>query len=174
MRSIVEALAPGDILSHIYHGGQNDCTADGYAAFRLAREKGVILDAAFAGHVHTDFVVLRNAFAAGYFPDTISTDITVSSAFKRGGRYGMTTCMSMARTAGMAEEAILKASTTAPAAALGQIWGTLREGGTADLAVLDYTDEPFSFTDRAGNTLASEKGYRCRMTIANGVIVYRD
>ena len=146
----------------------------GVAAFRLARQKGIVLDAAFAGHVHTDFAVLRKAFADGWFPDTISTDLTKNSAFKRGGRYGLTMAMSMARTAGMAEEDILSAVTTAPAKALGQPWGRLQVGAKADLAVLDYTNEPFCLTDPAGNTLESLVGYRCKLTVADGIVVYRD
>jgi dihydroorotase len=174
MLSIVEELSSGDVLSHVYHGGCNDCTEGEFAALKLAREKGVILDAAFAGHVHTDFSVLQKAFAAKQFPDTISTDITKSSAYKRGGRYGLTMCMSMARTAGMAEEAIFRAVTSVPARALGQAWGALQVGGVADIAVLDYTEEPFCLTDKAGNTLQSSVGYRCKLTVADGVVVFKD
>lgn len=174
MLSIVETLAPGDILSHVYHGGVHDCTEDDFAAFRLAKEKGVVMDAAFAGHVHTDFGVLRAAIAAGHLPDTISTDLTKNSVYKRGGRYGLPMCMSMARTAGMDEEAIFRAVTTAPAKALGQDWGRLTVGGRADIAVLAYENEGFQFTDNAGNTFASHNGYRCKLTIADGVVLFRD
>ena len=174
MLSIVETLAPGDILSHVYHGGVHDCTEDDFAAFRLAKEKGVVMDAAFAGHVHTDFGVLRAAIAAGHLPDTISTDLTKNSAYKRGGRYGLPMCMSMARTAGMDEEAIFRAVTTAPAKALGQPWGKLEVGGIADIAVLEYTSESFSLTDSAGNSLESPMGYRCKLTVADGVVLFRD
>ena len=174
MLSIVETLAPGDILSHVYHGGVHDCTEDDFAAFRLAKEKGVVMDAAFAGHVHTDFGVLRAAIAAGHLPDTISTDLTKNSVYKRGGRYGLPMCMSMARTAGMDEEAIFRAVTTAPAKALGQPWGKLEVGTKADIAVLEYTSESFSLTDSAGNSLESPMGYRCKLTVADGVVLFRD
>ena len=174
MLSIVETLAPGDILSHVFHGGVNDCTEDDFAAFRLAKEKGVVMDAAFAGYVHTDFRVLRAAIAAGHLPDTISTDLTKNSVYKRGGRYGLPMCMSMARTAGMDEEAIFRAVTTAPAKALGQPWGKLEVGGRADIVVLEYTNEPFSLTDPAGNSLESPMGYRCKLTVADGVVLFRD
>lgn len=173
MASIVEALAPGDILSHVYHGQENDCTEADFEAFRLAKEKGVVMDAAFAGHIHTDFAVLRTAIAAGHLPDTISTDLTINSAYRRGGRYGLPMCMSMARTAGMAEEDIFRAVTSAPAKALGQSWGRLTVGSVADLAILDYTNEGFSLTDRAGNTLQSPTGYRCELTISDGIVLYR-
>lgn len=174
MLDIIQALSPGDILTHIYHGGKHDCTAQDFAALKLAREKGITLDAGFAGHVHTDFGVLRQAFAAGFFPDTVSTDITCNSAYRRGGRYGLPMCMSMARTAGMEEADIFRAVTSAPAKAHGQSWGRLTVGGNADIAVLDYTNEPFSFTDKAGNTLESPMGYRCRLTVADGTVLFRD
>lgn len=176
MLDIVEALAPGDILTHVYHGGKHTCLEEDFAAFKLAREKGVVLDAGFAGHVHTDFGILKQAFAAGWFPDTVSTDITKNSAYKRGGRYGLTMAMSMARTAGMAEEDILRSVTSQAAKALGKEgeWGSLREGGPADISVLDDTDEPFRLVDKAGNVLESQKGYRCRLTVADGVVVHLD
>ena len=176
MLEIVKTLAPGDILTHVYHGGKHTCLEEDFAAYRLAKEKGVVLDAAFAGFVHTDFDVLRKAFAAGCFPDTVSTDITKNSVYKRGGRYGLTMAMSMARTAGMAEEDILRSVTSQPAKALGKegVWGSLSVGGPADIAVLEYTDEPFRLEDKAGNVLESSKGYRCRMTVADGVVVYVD
>ena len=88
----------------------------------------------------------------------------------------MTACMSMARTAGMAEEDVFRAVTSAPAKALGKedFWGCLREGGRADLAVFDATDEAFDFNDGAGNRLHDTKGYRCKLTVADGRIVYKD
>jgi len=175
MADIVAILSPGDILTHIFHGGKHDCTENDFAALRLAKETGIVLDAGFAGHVHTDFGVLRKAFAAGFFPHTISTDITCNSAFRRGGRYGMTLCMSMARAAGMEEADIFKAVTSHPAQVLGKAsqWGCLQVGRTADIAVFDYTDEGFDLTDKKGNRLCSQEGYRCLLTVSDGQIVYR-
>lgn len=172
MLSIVEALSAGDILSHVYHGGVHTCLEEDFAAFKLAREKGIVLDAGFAGHVHTDFSVLERAFSAGYFPHTLSTDITCLSAYKRGGRYGLPLCMSIARTAGMPEEAIFRAVTTTPAKAVGMPWGRLQISGIADLCVLEYTQEPFCF--EAGCAFKSDMGYRCRLTVSDGAVVYRD
>ena len=172
----MRTLRPGDILTHIYHGNENTCADNDYAALRLAREKGVVLDAGFAGNVHTDFAVFKRAIAAGQLPDTISTDITFMSAFKRGGRYGMTMCMSMARAAGMEEEAILRAVTSNPARAIGMEGkaGVLREGGPADLAVLEYGKEAFCLQNKDGDTLESDMGYRCSVTVVNGMPLYCD
>jgi len=176
MAEIVDTLSSGDILTHIYHGGENSCREKDFEAFRLAKKKEVILDAGFAGHIHTDFSNLRASVALGFLPDTISTDITRYSAYKRGGRYGMTMCMSIARHLGMSEKDIFRAVTSSPAKALCKEneWGHLKVGGCADVAVFDYTNEGFDLTDNTGNRIVSESGYRCVLTVADGEVVYKD
>jgi len=76
----------------------------------------------------------------------------------------------------MKEEDIFRAVTTTPAKVLGKDgdWGVLKEGHCADIAVLQYGNEPYSLTDKAGNTLEDTQGYRCKLTVAGGVVVWRD
>lgn len=176
MLEIINTLSAGDILTHIFHGGENTCLENEYEAFKAAKKKGVIMDAGFAGHVHTNFKILESAIKSGYLPDTISTDITCLSAYMRVGRYGMTMCMSMAKMAGMCEADIFKAVTSTPAKVLDKenVWGYLKVGRIADIAVFDYTDEGFNLTDREGNGIQSSVGYRCVLTVADGQIIYRD
>ena len=175
MRRILSTLNPGDILTHAFHGGENNAMEDNFESMRAAQARGVIIDAGFAGYVHTDFGVFQNAIRAGIVPNTISTDITKSSAYIRGGRYGMTMCMSMARHMGMSEVDIFKAVTSNPARALGKegSWGCLKVGGNADIAVLDDTNEGFSMTDKNGTLIESPMGYRCVFTVADGQIIYK-
>ena len=175
IREILNALNRGDILTHAFHGGQNNAAEDAFESMKQAQARGVVIDAGFAGHMHTDFAVLQRAIECGMLPDTISTDITRLSAYTRGGRYGMTVCMSLARHLGMTEEDLFKAVTSNPARVLGKAdeWGFLRVGGAADLAVLEDAEEGFSFTDRAGNTVECQNGYRCILTVVNGQIVYK-
>ena len=175
MLSIVECLSAGDILTHPFHGGVNTADENNFAALRLAKEKGVWLDSGFAGNVHTRFSVLKAAAEIGIFPDTISTDITRFSVFQRGGRYGMTAAMSIARTAGMTEADIFRAVTSSPAQMFGksQEWGSLQVGGKADIAVLKVCDEGINFQTKGGNNLESETGYRCMLTVADGEVVFR-
>ena len=176
MRELFTVLRKGDILTHAYHGGKNNVSESHYECIKEAKRRGVIIDAGFAGHVHTDFCVLKEAISCGASPDTISTDITKFSAYTRGGRYGMTMCMNIAKTLGMREEDIFRAVTSNPAKALGKEseWGYLRVGRIADIAVLDYTDEGFDLTDKAGNHIESPKGYRCVLTVSDGQVVYRN
>ena len=176
MDEIVQELRQGDVLTHPYHGGKHSAREDDFACLRHAKEKGVILDAGFAGHIHTDFGVYREAVEKGYLPDTISTDLTLFSAFKRGGRYGMTAMMSLARECGQSEESIFKAVTSTPANVFGKgdAWGHLQEGRIADVAVFSYENEPFALTDASGNRVAWQQGYRCKMSIQGGEIIWKD
>lgn len=175
MSEVLEALGEGDIFSHAYHGGRYTVAEDDFASLESARRRGVIIDAGMAGHVHTDFGVLKAAIDAGSIPDVISTDITCYSAYKRGGIYGMTMCMSIMHYLGMKEEDIFRAVTGNAAASLGKEsqWGYLREGRCADIAVLEYGENGFDMTDKAGNHIESTAGYSCVLTISDGQIVYR-
>ena len=176
MMEIVKTLRKGDILTHPYHGGINSARDDNFACLQYAREKGVVLDSGFAGHIHTDFSVFQEALQKGCPPDSISTDLTLFSAFKRGGRYGLTACMSLAKLYGMDEETIFRAVTSTPANVYGKAdeWGYLRKGRVADIAVIAYEDDAFDLTDENGNRVCWDKGYRCKLTIVNGDVVFKD
>ena len=172
MQEIFDTLRKDDILTHAYHGGNNNVSVDNFECIKIAQSRGVIIDAGFAGHIHTDFRVFEDAVKCGAVPDVISTDITRFSAYKRGGRYGMTMCMSVAREVGMSEENIFRAVTSTPARVLGVEAGRLFEGCVADLCVIGV-GESFSLTDKEGNTVQSDNGYKCLLTVKNGQILYR-
>ena len=176
MNELLRVLSRGDVLTHAFHGGESNAASDGFQGILEAQRRGVVIDTGFAGHVHTDFQLFKDAIKAGVVPDTVSTDITRLSAYRRGGRYGMTMCMSMARKVGLPEKDIFKAVTSTPAKVLGKTdeWGSLTVGGAADIAVLDYTDEGFSLTDSAKNKIEDSQGYRCVLTVIDGQLVYRD
>ncbi len=176
MAEIVSALSAGDILTHTYHGAPHTVEDDDFSAYRLAKARGVIIDAGMAGGVHTDFGVLGRALANGYYPDTVSTDITQFSAYKRGGIYGLPMCMSIYRALGMPEEAVLSAVTAGAARAVlrGKEWGALSVGGSADVAVLSFGKVRIDIEDRAKNRLALDEGYTCCLTVKNGQILYRN
>lgn len=175
MAEILETLGEGDILTHAFHGGKNNAAEDAFESMRCAQKRGVVIDTGFAGHVHTDFAVLRAAIESGILPDTISTDITKASAYIRGGRYGMTMCMNISRTVGMSEENIFRAITSNPAKILGMEneWGYLKVGRRADIAVFDYADEGFALTDKVGNHIENQNGYRCVLTVVDGLVMYK-
>ena len=174
MAELLAQLGKGDIATHVYHGEPNTSAADGFACLLDARKRGVILDAGLAGTGHVDLGILKDAIAAGAQPDTISTDLVKQIVYTRGGRFGLPMCMSICQSLGMAQEDVLKAVTINAAAAVGKAdqLGILKEGGIADVAVFAM-DEPFSLTDRRGNTAQGTDGYRCLLTVLDGNIAYR-
>ena len=175
MAEIVRILSPGDVLTHVFHGGEHSSIEEDFEAFKIANEKGILLDSGFAGYSHVDFKILEKSIKENLLPDTISTDITCTNAYKRGGKYGMTMCMSMTKDLGLKTEDIFKAVTSTPARILekDEEWGYLKVGRIADIAVFDYTDEGYDLTDRAGNRIKSDKGYRCILTVSDGQIIYK-
>ena len=174
MQEVLAVLQKGDIATHVYHGGTHTCQDDGFACLRSARERGVILDAGMAGTGHADLGILKDAIAAGAQPDVISTDLVKTLVYTRGGRYGLPMCMSICQSLGMAQEDVLRAVTVYAAAAIGKEGqlGVLKEGGVADIAVF-ARDEGFGLTDRRGNRAEGTDGYRCTLTVADGLVAYK-
>lgn len=175
MTDIVNTLRPGDILSHFYHGGKNRSDENNFEAYHLAKTKGVVIDVGMAGHIHTDFALLKTAIDQGLLPDTLGSDITCLSAFTRGGNYGLTLCMSILKNMGVAEEKLLPMVTTTAAKAAGMAdkWGKLRLGDMANIAVLDWGTNPYDFRENPENTVSGTEGYRCRLTVCQGKTTYR-
>jgi len=173
MSDLLAVLKAGDIATHIYHGGGHTVAEDYFASALDAKKRGVLLDAGLASRYHVDFEIFKNAIAAGAEPDLISTDMTNTQLFTKGGRYGLTMCMSIARHLGMNEADIFRTVTSSAGKALNREWGHLYEGGCADIAVLEYGYEPFDLTDQSGHRVNSELGYKCLLTVADGLVVYR-
>ncbi len=175
MSEIFSCLRAGDIVSHVFHGGEHHIAEDDFISYCEAQARGVIMDASPAGNVHVNFELWRQAIARDAAPNVIGTDITCISAHTRGGFYGLPMCMSIARDMGMSEVAVFRAVTSAAAQALGMehICGSVAIGRAADLTVLeDSTNGAYDLIDRQGNRVANSHGYHCILTLRNGEIVY--
>ena len=175
MRKIFEILDKDDICTHVFHGGKHNVAEDGYECMVYARSKGIVLDNGMAGGIHTDFAIAKHAIEKGILPDTVSTDVTKVSAFKRGGNYGMTFCMSIMRALGMDETEIFKAVTSTPASVIDKVGqaGCIQVGGTADIAVIRYEKAPFEIYDKQGNCVKDDYAYVNVLTIKRGLPVFR-
>ena len=171
MEKIVDILNKGDIITHAYHGNYHAIYENDYIAYKKAKQKGVFIDVGMAGCMHTDFSVLKNAIENGYIPDTISTDITKFSAYIRGGVYGLPMCMSICKEFGLSEIDVFKAVTINASNAIGVgEWFSLNN---ANLAVLKYEDLKIEM-NKDQNCVSANKGYKCKLTVVNGQIIYRD
>lgn len=175
MSEIMDILQPGDICTHIFHGGKNTVADDDFLSLKKAMDKGIALDVAMAAGFWIDFSVAREAMERGFYPHSIGTDLVSFHAFLQGGIYGLTLAMTVMRELGMPEEKVLEAVTGSAAQTIGQEHrlGRLEVGRCADIAVIGWGNNSVDMTDRSGNRLKSELGYQCHLTIANGSVVYR-
>jgi dihydroorotase len=167
---LLSMLSKGDILTHCFTGTPNGLRQDGKIAdvALAARERGVLFDVGH-GAGSFDFEVAEAAARVGFWPDTISTDIHSISAPKV---TGLPDVMSKLLAVGMPLNDVISAATINPARAIGRAGslGSLREGLTADLAVLDVHTGPVEFFDTFGHQRTGKKRLSARHTIRGGVV----
>jgi len=120
IEDILDVMASGDVLSHIYHGKINSpWYPDGkpIPAMKRALDRGVLMDVAH-GLASFSFDVAKKAIAAGYPPFTISTDAHILNL--NGPVYDLPTTMTKMCAIGMSLIDVIEAVTVAPAKILQQ------------------------------------------------------
>ena len=173
---ILAEMAPGDIITHCYHGRANGIMGQD-KQFVLkevveAQRYGIIFDCAH-GRNHFSFPMIEKALDQGFLPDTISTDLTFTSA-TRGPVWDLTTTMSKLLHFGMSLDDLVARATSAPAKIMGYegTVGTLRAGANADIALLELRDGNFELKDSDGNTAMAKRRLIARMTLKDGRVWY--
>ena len=158
---LLERLRPGDLLTHAYDAPLPLLTA--------ARGRGVLFD---LGH-GSRFAFSRAAAALrqGVLPDVISTAMDKTSLLLPRGE--MMTTLSKLLGLGVPLEQLIERVTARPARALKRPeLGMLREGGAADVAVIEMQTGRFAFLDAGHARLRSDRRLRAVMTIRNGEVVW--
>lgn len=165
-------LKPGDIVTHSFHGNEGGILSpDGRLVPGLlaARERGVIFD---VGHGAGSFSyrVARSAIAQDFPPATISSDLHAHNA--DGPVWDQATTLSKLLHVGMDLPAVIHATTTAPARALGKgdSIGALAPGRTADITALELRTGHWSLPDAAGNTETIERLLVPRFVVRAGTV----
>jgi dihydroorotase len=165
----IPLLRPGDIVTHLYHplpGGLLDRHGKIRPEYRAARERGVLMETGF-DRFHTDFDVMKRGMGEGFWPDIISTDVTRFNVEPLVRDVLFTASKLMA--AGMPLEEALVAMTLAPARAMSRPeLAELKEGGPANLTVLEMLEEEIEFVDFFGKTLKGKRKLSCRLMINHG------
>lgn len=167
-----ERLRPGDISTHMFRGPVPYMGDDGRVLDYLtqARARGVLFD---VGHGGGSFVfrTMVPAVRAGFYPDTISTDLHTGSM--NAGMMDMLTTMSKFLVAGMPLQAVIKSSTDAPAHAIKRLeLGHLSPGAEADVAVLRVLEGTFGYADGARGTITGNRRLTCEMTLRAGRVAW--
>jgi dihydroorotase len=151
----VDRLRPGDVLTHAFRPFPNaPVLADGSLreAVIRARNRGVLFD---IGHGMGSFswATARAMTAAGFAPDTISSD--VHALCINGPAWDLLRTMTKFAALGMPLRQIITATTQAPATALRRAdLGTLRPGSTGDASIIALEDIPTQLEDVLGETIA--------------------
>jgi dihydroorotase len=170
-------LRPGDIYTHSYcyvPGVRepiiNTETHEVKPFVRKAQQNGLIFDVGF-GSGSFDYRTAIPAIKAGFYPNTLGTDLHASSI--NGAMKDQMNVFSVFLNLGMDFPSIIKAATWAPAQAIKrEELGNLTVGGIADIAVLSMRKGNFGFKDIAGNRQPGDRRFECQLTIKGGKVVY--
>jgi len=169
---VLKHLRPGDISTHMYLDAVPMIDDDGKVLPYLfeARKRGVIFD---VGHGAGSFL-FRQAVPAvkqGWIPDSISTDLHVSSM--NAGMKDMLNVMSKFLNLGESMDQVIAQSTWHPAREIHvEPLGTLTVGAPADIAVLRLDKGKFGFVDTYGARLNGTQKLDCELTVKDGLVVY--
>lgn len=152
--AVVARLRPGDILTHCFRPFPNaPVHGDGRIrdAVLEARARGVLFD---VGHGMGSFswVTARAMLAAGFAPDTISSDVHAMCI--DGPAFDLLHTMTKFLALGLSPGDVVAATTAAPAAALRRAdLGHLRPGGPGEASVIALRDTPVALADVTGAVL---------------------
>ncbi len=169
---VLGRLRAGDLVTHTFGPGTPVLAADGALndTLKLARDRGVLFD---LGHGTQGFWfrLAVPAVRAGFLPDTLSTAMDKTSLLLP--RADLMTTLSKFLNMGVPVEELVDRVTARPARALKRPeLGTLREGGLADLAVIEIQQGQFGFLDAGLARLRGDRNMRAVMTMREGRIVW--
>ena len=182
---LTKKLRPGDIYTHMYSGlrhEQDPTTLGPSKGFIEGRKRGIYFDVGQGGGSFKWSLAVP-MIKAGFIPDSISTDLHISSmngamkdelnvadkimalpSFAPGtGPFGHATgrwSMDPARLSPPAHEI------------RHDELGNLSAGSIADVAVLRLENGNFGFTDMVNKRLDGKQKLVCELTIKDGKIVY--
>jgi dihydroorotase len=166
-REVLERMRKGDVITHCFRPFPNaPARGDGRVREEVieARARGVIFDIGH-GAGSFGFASARAMLAAGFLPDVISSDVHTLSI--DGPAFDLLVTMSKFLALGMSLEAVVRAATSAPAAALRRPeLGSFAEGAVGDAAILELREGEFSYADVLGETIAGRQ-----RLVARGVVV---
>jgi dihydroorotase len=173
---ILELLQPGDIVTHLYSPPPHSLLDEAghvLPEVRAARKRGIRFDVGNGRNGHITWPVVDAATRDGFWPDTISSDITGPGRTFRV--FDLPTVISKFLMLGMPLDHAIGCVTAQAAANVSAFkgLGTLGPDRPADVAVLELRDGDFDFVD---NVDATRTGHRKLVTTAvvmNGKVVPR-
>jgi dihydroorotase len=172
---LLKILRPGDIHTHMNSDRQlemvNRATREMQPWMWEARERGIIFD---VGHGAGAFIfpTAHDSMRHGFPPDTLSSDLHNASIVKT--KPAMPNVISKFMHFGMSLQDAIYRSTVRPAQAIKRFpeVGTLSEGKSADIAVLQVRHGVFGFNDANLRRMVSTKKVEAVLTLRAGELVF--
>src|SRR6516225_8003026 len=166
---VLSRLRRGDILTHCFRPFPNaPVVGDGRVREEVieARQRGVVFDIGHGGGSF-GFRTAEGMLASGFLPDVISSDVHALSI--NGPAFDQLVTMSKFLCLEMALIDVIRASTAAPAAALGRTdIGRLDIGAIGDATVLELAESDFEYRDVLGEVRAGRQRLKARGLVAAG------
>ena len=156
MSELVQLLKPGDIVTHMYAPPPNaiiDSNGRIYPEILAARRRGIWFDMANGRIDHLRWDTFDAIMAAGFWPDTLSTD-GFSSSREVPGVVDLPNIMSKLLNFSDMTLSDVIATTTCNASRIFPFMhdkGTLNVGAPADIAILELREGRYEFLDNYEN-----------------------
>ena len=172
----LDKLRPGDIYTHCYSGHRDEVLDLGTPGAKLnpameaGRKRGIIFD---VGHGGGSFYwnVAVPATRAGFWPDSISTDLHTGSM--NSGMKDFTDTMSKILDLGAPLQKVIEMSTWSPAREIHhEELGHLTPGAVADVTLLQLQEGSFGFLDSAGARFDGTRRFIAEVTIKGGEVMW--
>jgi len=169
---VLKHLRPGDISTHMYLDAVPLLDEKGTILPYVfeARKRGVIFD---LGHGAGSFLFRQAAGAMhqGFGPDSISTDLHVSSM--NSGMKDMLNVMSKMLNLGETIDQVITQSTWNPAREIRrEELGNLDVGADADVTILRVERGDFGFVDSFGARMKGNQRLVAELTVRDGLVVW--
>jgi len=170
---VTKYLRPGDIYTHCFAGnrGEQDAETGGPSKALIdMRKRGIYCDIGHGGGSFA-FSVAAPIMRAGYKPDSISTDLHITSM--NGSMKDILNVADKFLLMGETIPEVLTQMTANPAHEIKQDQlGNLSPGAIADVAVFSVEKGDFGFFDMFGARAVGHEKLICELTIKDGKIVY--
>jgi dihydroorotase len=156
---VLSRLRRGDVITHCFRPFPN-------APVRADGQIRVVFDIGHGGGSF-GFRTAEHMLEAGFLPDVISSDVHALSI--NGPAFGQLVTMAKFLALGVDLGAVIRASTAAPAAALGRAdLGHLAVGASGDATILELVEGEFDFRDVLGETRRGRQSFAVRGLVVGG------
>jgi dihydroorotase len=169
---LLDKLRPGDIYTHCFSGHREEVLANGKLnpAMQLGRKRGIFFDIGF-GAASFYWYVAVPAYKAGFYPDSISTDLHNHSM--NMGMKNTANVMTDLLGLGSSVADVVRMTSWNPAQEIRHPeLGNLDVGAEADVAVLRVEKGNFGLLDSVSARMQGTQRVVCELTLRKGEIVW--